>query len=73
MADELGIDAFTNIQDALNIALEREKKAHAFYRQGAKQVDNTGVRTLFAELAVEEARHISRIQTFIDKEIMREM
>ena len=73
MADELMIDEFTNLQDALNIALKREKKAHAFYQQGVKQVDNAGVKTLFSELAVEEEHHINRIQAFIDKEIMREM
>ena len=73
MADELEIDEFTNIQDALNIALEKEKKAYAFYQRGVEQVGDVGVRTLFSELATEEERHITRIQAFIDKEIMREM
>ena len=73
MADELLIDEFTNVQDALNIALEKEKKAYVFYQNGAEQVTNAGVKTLFTELAVEERNHITRIQAFIDKEIMREM
>ncbi len=73
MADELLIDEFTNIQDALNMALKREKQAYVFYQQGAQQVTNVGVKTLFSELAVEEEHHIARIQAFIDKEIMREM
>ncbi len=73
MADELSIDEFTNIQDALNIALAKEKIAHEFYLNGAEQVADAGVKTLFTELAAEEKNHISRIQAFIDKEIMQEM
>jgi rubrerythrin len=73
MTKELQISDFTNIPQALNVALEREKRAHDFYVQGAQRVEDAGVKTLFSELAAEEKNHIIRIQAMIDKEIMQDM
>jgi rubrerythrin len=73
MAKETQVDEFTNIPQALNTALEKEKASYAFYMQGIARVSDAGVKTLFRELAVEEKNHILRIQALIDKEIMREM
>jgi len=64
---------FTHVQEALNIALEREQNAHQFYLKGAERVDDAGVKKLFTELAAEEKNHIARIQAQIDKEIMQDM
>ncbi|MFQ5646270.1 MAG: ferritin family protein [bacterium] len=62
----------THIQDALKMALEREKRAYDFYREGMEKVKDAGVRELFKEMAVEERCHMSRIQAEIDREILRE-
>jgi rubrerythrin len=62
MAEESRVDEFTHIPQALSIALEREKRAYEFYRRGAEEVEDAGVKTLFAELAAEEKNHITRIQ-----------
>ncbi len=72
MAD-ISVSESTHIQDALDIALEREEAAVEFYRKGAEMASDAGVKALFAALAEEEKGHVKRIQGFIDKEIMREM
>jgi len=54
------IDKSTHLQNALNIALEREKNAVSFYSEGAARVTDAGVKTLFSELAEEEKHHVRR-------------
>ncbi len=67
------VDETTHLQDALNIALEREKAAVQFYSEGAAKVTDAGVKTLFSELAQEEKQHVRKIQEAIEREIMQEM
>ncbi len=67
------VDETTHLQNALNIALEREKAAVRFYSEGAAKVTDAGVKTLFSELAEEEKHHVRRIQEAIEREIMQEM
>ncbi len=67
------VDGTTHLQEALNIALEREKAAVKFYTEGAEKVTDPGVKTLFKELAAEEKGHVRRIQEAIEREIMQEM
>ena len=67
------IDENTHLQEALNIALEREKAAVKFYSEGAEKVSDAGVKTLFKALAEEEKSHAKRIQDAIESEILQEM
>ena len=49
--------AFMSRREALNVALECERKAQAFFRGALEHVSNPEVKNLFQELAEEEVHH----------------
>jgi rubrerythrin len=51
------ISATTNEVEAVKIALDFEKKGHAFYEKAAQEAAGGKEKTLFEVLAVEEQRH----------------
>lgn len=61
-----------SLQDVLIFAMKREKKAHEFYLNMSKAVDETDTKRLFDILAQEELSHKNRLETFYDDVIYRE-
>jgi len=59
-------------QNALRVAMQREKAAFRLYTNLAARVDDTGVKDLFHTLAQEEAKHKLRLETIYDDEILTE-
>ncbi len=60
-------------QEALQLALEREKDAEEFYLNTAKSLQDESSRKMFEFLAGEERKHRRIIQDEIDKNFMKEM
>lgn len=59
-------------QDALIVAMKKEKKAFKMYTDLADAVDNENVRTTFLSLAQEEAKHKLRFEIEYDDYVMKE-
>ena len=51
------IDATTTPEEAIRMAIEREKGAHEFYNQAAKIAKYPGTKQMFESLAKEERKH----------------
>lgn len=51
------IDETTTPEEAIRMAIEREKGAHEFYNQAAKIAKYPGTRQMFEALAKEERKH----------------
>ncbi len=60
------IRAFMTVHDALEVALESERKAHRFYDQALKQVEDADVQLLFEDLREQEVQHQQQILEFKD-------
>lgn len=58
--------------DAINIAMHREKIAMDFYNSLAGLATDPTARQLFANLAVEEARHKLYFETMWDEQVLTE-
>ncbi len=67
------IDETTTPQEAILIAMEREKEAHAFYVRAMKIARYPGTRQMFEEMAKEELKHLQRLQDELNKEYMKEV
>lgn len=61
-----------NLQDVLIFAMKREQKAHEFYLNMSKAVDEADTKRLFDVLAQEELSHKNRLETFYDDVIYKE-
>lgn len=59
-------------QEALIVAMRREKAAFKFYSDLAAMAQDGGLRDTFLALAQEEARHKLRLETVYEKEIYSE-
>lgn len=59
-------------QDALVIAMKKEKAAFKLYNNLAKKANNDEVKTLFLSLAQEEAKHKLRFEIEYDEFVLRE-
>jgi desulfoferrodoxin-like iron-binding protein len=59
-------------QEALIVAMRREKAAFKFYSDLAAMAQDEGLRDTFLALAQEEARHKLRLETVYEKEIYSE-
>jgi rubrerythrin len=57
--------AFMSPRRALDIALDAETKAHAFYTGALANVTDPQVKALFTELAAEEAEHVAAVRRLI--------
>ena len=67
------IDEFTTPQEAIRIAMEREKAAHEFYTKAAKIAKYPGTKEMFESLAKEELRHRRMLEEELNKDYYREM
>ena len=59
-------------QDALILAMKKEKAAFKFYSQLAALVEDASLRQMFLTLAQEEAKHKLRFETEYDEVILTE-
>ena len=59
-------------EDALKIAMQKEKEAYLLYMGLAEQVEDGRIRELFLRLAQEEANHKLRFETEYDDYVLRE-
>ncbi len=67
------IDDTTTPQEAVRLAIEREKTAHEFYAKAAKIAKYPGTKQMFEFLAQEELKHLRLLQAELDKDYMQEM
>ena len=56
-----------NIQEALELAIEREKGAHRYYSEAASKSTSAESRKMFAWLASEEMGHLRILQRQSDE------
>lgn len=54
--------AFMSVRAALDVALESEVKAYAFYDAALPDISDPGVKELFTELREEEKRHMELVK-----------
>ena len=59
-------------QDALILAMQREKKAAQLYENLASMAEDENIRNLFNTLAQEEAKHKLGLETLYDESILKE-
>ncbi len=55
------------IEEAIALAIEREKEAKNFYLQQAALMENPKFKELYEELAAEEAKHLGYLEVYRDK------
>jgi rubrerythrin len=67
------IDETTTPQEAIRMAIEREKGSHAFYAQAAKIAHYPGTKQMFEFLAKEEMRHRRILEAELNKDYYKEM
>ena len=67
------IDETTTPQEAIRVAIEREKAAHEFYSKAAKIAKYPGTKEMFESLAKEELRHQRMLEEELNKDYYREM
>ncbi len=67
------IDETTKPQEAIRIAIEREKAAYDFYSRAAKVAKYPGTREMFESLAQEELRHRRMLEEELNKDYYQEM
>ncbi len=61
-----------NYQDALVVAMHREKMAFKLYSSLVDMVDGQGMKDTFSMLAQQEAKHKLRLEMIYDEEILTE-
>lgn len=59
-------------QDALTVAMHREKMAFKLYSSMAKMTDDKAMQDTFKGLAQEEAKHKLRLELIYDEEILQD-
>lgn len=59
-------------EDALRLAMNKEKAAFKLYSTLADRVENTNLKKLFALLAIEESKHKLRFEVEYDEHVLRE-
>jgi len=67
------IDDTTRPEEAIRLAIEREKKAYEFYTQAARTARYPGTKEMFEALAREELKHRKMLEEELNKDYYREM
>jgi len=67
------IDQSTTPEEAIRIAIQREKAAHEFYSQAAKIAKYPGTKEMFESLAKEEQKHMRILEEELNKDYFKEM
>jgi len=65
VADWAGVDAMMDTHAALTLALESERRGHAYYAALALTATDPEVRLLASEFAAEEAEHVAEIERLL--------
>lgn len=69
---EFDVNEQTRPEEAVQLAIERERMAQAFYLKCAAIVSDPGVKKMFEFLAAEESRHQSLLEREYDRFIAGE-
>jgi rubrerythrin len=67
------IDKSTTPEEAIRIAIQREKAAHEFYAKAAQIAKYPGTKQMFESLAKEELRHRRILEEELNKDYFKEM
>ncbi len=67
------IDQSTTPQEAIRVAIEREKGSHEYYLQAAKIAKYPGTKQMFEFLAKEELKHRQILEAELNKDYFKEM
>jgi rubrerythrin len=70
--DDEKVDQNLRPEEAIKLAMERERRARDFYRQCAQTVRDPGVCKMFEFLAKEEVNHLNLLEREYDRFIARE-
>jgi len=70
--DEFGVREDTRPEEALRLAMARERKAQEFYLRCASIVGDPGVRKMFEFLAKEESKHHDLLEGEYNRFVARE-
>jgi len=70
--NEFGVNEHTRPEEAVRIAMERERKAREFYLTCAGIVSDPGVKKMFEFLAREEGKHFELLEREHDRFIAGE-
>jgi len=70
--DNITVRPDMSYQDALMLAMNREKAAYKLYIRLASKVNNTALKDIFISLANEESKHKLRFELEYDEYILRE-
>jgi rubrerythrin len=65
VADWVGVDGFLDTRAALQLALESERRGHAYYAAVAASTTDAELRALASEFAAEEAEHMAELEKLI--------
>ena len=66
------IDKTTTPQEAIRMAIEREKGSHEFYKQAAAIANYPGTKQMFEFLAKEEIKHRRMLEEELNKDYYKE-
>lgn len=64
-AEWAGVDAMMDAGDALRLALDSERRGHAYYATIAATVQDSELRAIASEFAEEESQHIVELEKLI--------
>jgi rubrerythrin len=67
------IDESTTPEEAIRMAMQREKAAHEFYAKAAKIAKYPGTKQMFESLAKEELKHSRILEEELNKDYFKEM
>ena len=67
------IDDSTTPEEAIRLAMQREKAAFEFYTKAAKIAKYPGTREMFESLAKEELKHARLLEEELNKDYYKEM
>ena len=65
--DWIGVDAMIDVNSALDLALDGERRGHAFYADIASTTADPEVRVMAEEFAAEEAEHVAELEKWIGR------
>lgn len=65
--DWIGVDCMIDVINALELALDGERRGHAFYADIAATTGDPEVRAMANEFAAEEAEHVTELEKWIGR------
>jgi rubrerythrin len=65
--DWIGVDCMIDANNALELALDGERRGHAFYADIASSTGDSEVRAMAREFAAEEAEHVAELEKWIGR------